>query len=72
MSRNLVYAVLIQLGLIVVTSILLAQPAMMFPAGSERMRSFMKAGGWLFLCVTFCWSVVVGCLLSLDVLILRI
>ena len=60
------YAKLVEVILIVVTSTLLSQPRLLFPAGAARLRIAATWSGWMLLCLTFCWSVILGIVLTLH------
>lgn len=66
MSQQLVIGITIEAVLILVTTFLLTQPAIFFPANSQRVSSFATAGGLVFLCFTFMWSVIFGAILSMN------
>jgi hypothetical protein len=66
MPQQLAISLLIESTLIVVTTLLLAQPASFFPSASPRLRAVATYGGMLLLCVTFMWSVVLGMLFTLN------
>ena len=68
--------VLIVLGiealLMTVTTVFLTQPAVFFGSGPSRKVNLARWGGFFFLCVTFCWSVVVGIVMSVNELSFRL
>jgi hypothetical protein len=72
MPKQVIFALLIQCALIVMTTTLLAQPRIIFSDQSNKVRSIARGGGWVLLCITFCWSVVFGVILSLNAITIRI
>ena len=50
----------IELILLFMTMILLVHP---FVGRTPPVRKALRTGGYLFLCLTFCWSVVLGALM---------
>lgn len=66
MPRQVLFALLIESSLIALTALLLTRPKMIFPNSSERGRLATWVGGLICLCITFCWSVVLGCILALN------
>jgi hypothetical protein len=67
LPQQIVVSMLIEAGLIVLTTLLLAQPRAVFSAAlSERARSAATYGGLMLLCITFMWSVIFGMLLSVH------
>ncbi|MCM2324189.1 MAG: hypothetical protein NDJ90_13095 [Oligoflexia bacterium] len=66
MPVQVIAAFLIEVFLILLTLLLLLQPAWIFRTQSDRGRVFTTLSGWVFLCVTFCWSVVFGCVVALN------
>ena len=63
---------LIEMILVVSTTILLAQPKFLFRASSDTVKSVAQWGGMLLLCATFCWSVIVGIAVTMNGLILSL
>lgn len=72
MSQSVVLVSMIEVALITLTTLLLIQPKSMFPSPSPTFKSIANWCGMFLLCVTFCWSVVVGIILSLNDFILRV
>ncbi|OFZ70442.1 MAG: hypothetical protein A3K03_05825 [Bdellovibrionales bacterium RIFOXYD1_FULL_44_7] len=66
MPKQLVFVMLIEFALIMLTCILLMQPTLIFAGQSDRARSIARTGGLVFLCVTFCWSIILGCVFTLS------
>jgi hypothetical protein len=71
LPTHLAGAIRIEVALIVLSSVFLVQPEMLFRGRSDRMRAVVSWAGFLALCVTFCWSVIFGCLLTLHHLVLH-
>ncbi len=70
------HSVLIVLGiesvLVFMTAFFLVQPDVLFRLASQKIRTVVRWSGMLLLCLTFCWSVIVGIILSLNGLSLKI
>lgn len=66
MPRQVIVSLWIEIAMITVTMILLVQPRMFFPFRTERARTAGSWAGMTLLCVTFCWSVILGCILALN------
>lgn len=66
MPQQILVVFFIECALIFTSTLLLAQPGVLFGHLTEKMRSVYRAGGWVFLCLTFCWSVVLGSVLTLH------
>jgi hypothetical protein len=72
MPEKVLIAMAIESMLIAATTLLLVQPGFVVRVPSDRARAWMTATGLAFLCATFCWSVVFGCVLALNSLTMRI
>ena len=72
MPRQVFFAMAVEAVLILLTTFMLTQPGLIFGARSERTRSLLTMCGLIFLCVTFCWSVVLGCTLTVNSMTIRI
>ncbi len=48
------------------TSVFLLQPKFLFRRGAAQSRSGVRWVGMAFLCFTFCWSVIVGIVLTMN------
>ena len=72
MSGKISVIILIEMMLVVVTTLLLAQPKVLFKTPSESIRKVANWGGMVLLCATFCWSVIVGISLTMNGFILTI
>lgn len=66
MPKQVVFALIIETALILLTLLLLTQPKLMFGTQSARIRSMANAGGMILLCLTFIWSVIFGCVLAIN------
>ncbi|NBU21862.1 hypothetical protein EBS43_10720 [bacterium] len=72
MPSILILAALIELVLIVLTSVFLTQPKLIFGSGPSRVQSVAYGAGLICFCLTFCWSVVLGILLHLNGLTIKV
>lgn len=71
LSRQILFSLVIEFWLVFVTVLLLAQPRFLGSffgesANNERSRLRMTISGVFLLCVTFCWSVVFGCVIAFQ------
>ena len=66
MPRQVFFAMLIEAALVTLTALLLVKP---FRASRSEKPPF---AGLLLMCVTFCWSVVFGCILALNEITFRL
>lgn len=66
MSKQLALAFFIEFALVFVTVFLLIQPRFAFATEARRARAMATISGYFLLCITFCWSVVVGCVLAIH------
>ena len=66
MAPQLLGTVLIEASFVLLTTFLLAQPELVFGNVSTRMRSVVTGAGFISLCLTFCWSVIFGCVLTIH------
>lgn len=66
LSHQVFVAGVIEIGMILVTLTFLDVPNFLLPFKSPSARSAIKGGGLIMLCLTFCWSVVLGCVLALN------
>jgi len=62
----------VELGLILVTSLLLAQPKWLFRSGAGKLAKKARWGGVFFLGLTFFWSVILGVILSMNNITIKI
>ena len=72
MPKQVLFSMIVEAGMILLTTFMLTQPALVFGKRSESVRSMARAGGLFLLCLTFCWSVVLGCTLTINALTIRI
>ena len=72
MSNVVVGVTVVEASLILVTTLLLTQPKWLFRTSHGKSIKSAKWGGLFFLAVTFCWSIIVGVILSVNNLSLRI
>lgn len=70
MTEQVILAKAIEIILMVMTSILLIQPKVIFRV--SKPRPVFTWGGMLLLCITFCWSVVFGAILFMNDLTIKI
>lgn len=66
MSKQLAISILIEGCLLFSTLLLLIQPRLFFNLESEKTRQVLTMSGLFLLCITFCWSVIFGCVLALH------
>jgi hypothetical protein len=66
LSHQVFFAGLVEIGMIAMTLILLDVPNFFLPFSNPTTRAVLKNGGLVMLCLTFCWSVVLGCVLALN------
>ena len=66
MPKQLVAGLMIEFGLMLSTLFFLIQPNFIFKRIHERTRIALTMSGLIMLCVTFCWSVIFGCILTLH------
>jgi len=58
------YAAIIEIALLLLTTVLLVQPKFLMDLQSVRIRKIAFSGGMALLGVTFCWSFILGSLLT--------
>lgn len=68
MPQHLAVAFAIESALIVLTVFFLLQPEFAFRNVQPSVKTAFTMGGYTLLCITFCWSVVFGCLKALHML----
>ncbi|MBI3534092.1 MAG: hypothetical protein HY072_01210 [Deltaproteobacteria bacterium] len=66
MSMQIAICLMIELALIVITSFLLIQPNYVFHGQSNTIKNLAKSTGYIFLCLTFFCSVILGCIFELS------
>lgn len=52
--------------LVLITLFLLTEPGGIWSNRNPSLRMALRAGGMLFLCIMFCWSFILGCLIALE------
>jgi len=65
-DQSLVISLAVELVLMSATLFLLAHPRMLFKPRTDRARLMITISGLVFLCLTFCWSVIFGCVIALH------
>ena len=70
MSEQVAIAMFMESLLVSVTALLLLQPKAVFT--SPKAMKVATWSGLVLLCITFCWSVVVGCILYLNQMVIRL
>lgn len=65
MPKQIMITAAIEGTLIFLTTFLLTQPTGFFKTTSEKAKTLATYSGLIFLCITFCWSVILGCLVAL-------
>ena len=71
-SPQVLFATSVEGFLVVLSCLLVVQPESVFGRRSRGVRLAASYAGWIALCLTFCWSVIFGCVLVLNDLTLRI
>lgn len=71
MPNSVMVAFSLESVLILVTTLALTQPKFFFRANSPRLQSLVNWVGMFLLCVTFCWSVVLGIVLSMNDVVIQ-
>lgn len=66
MPKQVLVSIVIEVMMILLTIFLLNQPKLVFEKQSDCTKTIARAGGLISLCVTFCWSVFLGCVLMLH------
>ena len=64
--KQVLFAMIIQAVMMVFTLMLLVPPRAIADGKSPQWRAVVRTGGWVALCLTFCWSVVLGIVLALH------
>jgi hypothetical protein len=70
--NQVLFAFVVEFFMILLTSILLLQPRSMFRSSASWMTGIATTTGMVMLCLTFCWSVVLGAVLAMHGFTLRI
>jgi len=66
LPKEFFFVALIESALVAATTLLLSQPEFVFDGQSSRFRGLARAGGWICLCLLFCWSVILGGVLAIH------
>lgn len=66
MPNPVIYAVLIEAALFILTVLFLVQPKFVWDIRSPRGKGIASATGIVFLCMTFGWSFILGSLLVMH------
>lgn len=66
MSKQMLFALVIECWLIVLTSLMLTQPSVVFRFKSQQARHAATISGYLLLSLSFCWSVILGCMIAFQ------
>jgi len=71
-SKQLIVTLAVEAFLVFLTLFLLSEPGWMVKAKNEGTQAAFRAGGLLFLCVTFCWSFILGCIIAIQRITFRV
>ncbi len=66
MPRHILYTILIESTLVAITVIFLVQPKFILNVSSEKIQKVFTVTGLVLLCITFCWSFILGCILAIS------
>jgi hypothetical protein len=66
MPKQVMVGIFIEMGLILASLFFLVQPSLVFNKMHERTRTALTVSGLVMLCVAFCWSVILGVILTLH------
>lgn len=66
MSKQMIFALVVEGWLVLLTLLMLMQPSFVFQFKSDQAQRVVTVFGLFLLSVTFCWSVVFGCLIALN------
>ncbi len=66
LSHQVFVAGFVELIMILLTMTLLDPPASVISARSTVLHAAVKGAGMILLCLTFCWSFILGCVLALN------
>jgi hypothetical protein len=66
MSKQLIFSMALEFWLVFLTIVLLTQPSFIFRGNQGKQRLSLTMSGMFMLCVTFCWSVVLGCVIAFQ------
>lgn len=65
MQTNVALAFAVNFVLILGTLLMLVQPEFVFRGFRDKSRFLVRTAGMFMLCLTFCWSFVLGCLITI-------
>ncbi len=71
MPNTVIFVLSVEGALILLTTLLLAQPRLLFHSSQGRTHVWARWGGIALLVLTFCWSVIAGIVLSINGFSLR-
>lgn len=71
-SNQLLLSLAIEGALILVTLLFLVQPESLIRFRSDRGKAAARIWGLVLLCITFCWSVVLGCVYAIQSITMRL
>jgi hypothetical protein len=63
---QVIFSLVVETGLVLLTCFLVVQPESVFRGVSGEIRRSVGFAGMVSLCLTFCWSVIFGCVLALN------
>ncbi len=66
LSHQIFVSFLIELVMILATLVLLDVPNLAIRFRSPGAQAAVRGAGMVMLCLTFCWSVILGCVLALN------
>ena len=72
MPQSVVYTMGIEFGLILITTVILSKPTFLIRMFKARFKTAATWGGAILVLATFCWSMVLGIVLTMNNLSLRI
>ncbi len=72
LSPQLVFSLVTEITLVLITCLLVVQPESIFSGSSQGARRAAGYVGMVALCLTFCWSVIFGIVIALNNLDFRI
>lgn len=64
MSKQMLFALVLECWLMLLTILMLTQPSFLFRFKSDQAQNAVTISGFFLLCLTFCWSVVLGCMFA--------
>lgn len=66
MPSQLFFTLFIEFFLVFLTGILFHRPKLIFGVWSDKYKVYLITGGVIFLCITFCWSFLLGSYIALS------